>query len=266
MFGRYHYSHAHVGLLEHAHPGAMEICYLAKGTQLYRMGRRDYVMRGGDIFITFPGEQHSTGESPQEKSLLYWIHLTLPPGSSRKPAPFLNCSPADARELVARLLAIRHRHFAGEPQYQALLDEIIKTSTASRNPLRRIAICSKLTEFLLRVIACSRRSNSRRALSLPINTVLRAIDAHIEEPLTITQLAGSMRLSVSRFKARFKQEIGIPPAEYVQRCKIAAARSLLANRDLTITDIAYRLSFSSSQYFATVFKRYTGQSPRRARP
>jgi AraC-like DNA-binding protein len=258
MIGRYHYSRAHIGLAEHAHPGTMEICFLAKGTQLYRMGRRDYVLRGGDIFVTFPDEEHSTGEAPEEKGLLYWMHLILP---RRGSPPFLNCAAGDGRKLAARLLAMPHRHFKGEPRFQTLLEEIIEASTAGRNPLRRIALCSKLIEFLLDVIECSGRE-PERAPSSKMSDLLRVIEARIEEQLTIRDLAARTGLSVSRFKARFKEEIGIPPAEYVQRCKIAAAKSLLAERKFTITDIAFRLGFSSSQYFATVFKRYTGQPPR----
>lgn len=257
MFGRYNYFHAHIGLAQHAHPGAMEICYLAKGTQLYRVGRRDYVLRGGDVFITFPGELHSTGEAPEEKGSLYWVHL-IPP---LRPSRFLNCAPADARALVAQLLAIRHRHFKGMPIFKTLLDEIILAATTGRNPFGRIAISTKLTEFLLKIVECSRQP-PKFALSPAINSQLRSIEARIEEPLTIRDMAAGMGLSLSRFKTRFKQEIGIPPAEYVQRRKIAAAKALLAARKWTVTDIAFRLAFSSSQYFATVFKRYTGQSPR----
>src|SRR5438876_12325061 len=78
MLGRYHYSSAHDGLKVHVHPGIMEICFLTKGTQLYRVGRRDYVLRGDDLFVTFPDEPHGTGESPEEKGLLYWLQVILP--------------------------------------------------------------------------------------------------------------------------------------------------------------------------------------------
>lgn len=258
MIGRYHYSHAHDSLPEHAHPGAMEICYLAKGTQLYRMGRRDYVLRGGDLFVTFPGERHGSGEAPEEKGLLYWVIITLPRGTE----PFLICPGSEGRRLAAALRGIRHHHFAGEHGLQAALEEILRAATAPREPLRRIVIAAKLVEFLLGVLECSRR-HPRRTLSQALGELLRVIDERIDEPLTVGDLAARAGLSVSRFKARFKQEIGIPPAEYVQRCKIAAAKKLLAERKATITEIAFRLGFSSSQYFATVFRRYTGESPRR---
>jgi AraC-like DNA-binding protein len=62
-------------------------------------------------------------------------------------------------------------------------------------------------------------------------------------------------------KARFKREVGIPPAEYVIRCKIAVARTRLAQSDATITRVAMDLGFPSSQFFATVFRRFTGRKP-----
>jgi AraC-like DNA-binding protein len=141
-----------------------------------------------------------------------------------------------------------------------LLDEIMAAARSRRDPLRRIFLSVKLMEFLLLVLDCSRK-NPKAGLSPGIGNLLRHIEEQIEEALTVGDLAEVMGLSVSRFKARFKQEIGIPPAEYVLRCKISAAKSLLALPGATVTDIAFRLSFSSSQYFATVFKRYTGGSP-----
>ncbi len=72
-------------------------------------------------------------------------------------------------------------------------------------------------------------------------------------------------LSLSRFKARFKNEVGLPPADFIMRGKIERARQLLAAGDLSVTQIAMRLGFSSTQYFATAFKRHTGKTPSQAR-
>ena len=69
------------------------------------------------------------------------------------------------------------------------------------------------------------------------------------------------RLSESRFKTRFKREMGVPPEEFWLRQKIERATVLLKTRN--VTEVAHELGFSSSQYFATVFKRYTRVSPSR---
>lgn len=53
VLGHYLYSRARQGLHEHAHPGCLEICFLVKGRQTYRIGTRDYTLAGGDIFLPY---------------------------------------------------------------------------------------------------------------------------------------------------------------------------------------------------------------------
>lgn len=259
MLGRYDYKHAQHGLHQHAHPGAMEICYLAKGTQIYRVGRQDYVMRGGDVFVTFPGERHSTGEAPQEKGILYWMILLLPRAKDR----FLHFPKVDAQAWKARLRALPHRHFSGTPRLCTQLDALLRLAgpDAAHDPLRRVALHVRLGDFLLEILECSRKS-PRTGLPARMNSLLHLLETRIGEPPDVPEMAALLGLSVSRFKTHFKKEIGIPPAEYVLRCRVSQAKLLLKKPGATVTDVAYRLGFSSSQYFATVFKRYTGKNPR----
>ena len=77
----------------------------------------------------------------------------------------------------------------------------------------------------------------------------------------IAQMAARVNLSESRFKQKFKQATGIPPAEFMVREKIDAARRLLESGQRTVTSIAMELGFSSSQHFSVLFKKYVGESP-----
>ena len=71
-----------------------------------------------------------------------------------------------------------------------------------------------------------------------------------------------MNLSDSHFKSWFKKEAGMPPLDYILRMRIEEGKKLMASHPgETIASIAYQLNFSSSQYFATVFKKYAGISP-----
>lgn len=256
MLGRYVYREAKSGLDLHAHRDVLEICYLAKGQQLYRVGQRDYVLTGGDVFVTFPGEVHSTGETPEEKGTLYWVQVILP----NRSRPFLNCPPREGRALVEQLRRLPHRHFAGEPVLARLLDDAL----AADGPLRRVIIQNRLVDFLLRVIDLSQRE-PRASVSPAVSELLRYIEANVHQTLPLPALAARLGLSLPRFKARFKAEVGIPPAEYVLRCKVEAAKQRLTQPDATVTRVGAELNFSSSQYFATVFRRYTGQTPRQFR-
>lgn len=257
VLGRYDYRQAQRSIDLHAHRGALEICYLAKGRQMYRVRQQDYVLKGGDVFVTLPGEVHSTGESPQEKGKLYWVQFLLP----RRTRSFLNADAAAAADLVARLRRLPHRHFAGNPILGRLLDEIIVAADAPLTPLQRLAIQNRLTDFLLRVLELAQQP-PRSSVTRAISELLRYIDVNLHQKLPLAELAARSSLSLPRFKARFKLEVGIPPAEYVVRCRIAAARRRLSQPGITITRVAMDLGFPSSQYFATVFKRFTGRQPR----
>src|SRR6266478_8938538 len=121
MVGRYNYTRAYPALAAHQHRAAMEICFLVKGRQTYRVGDRDYTLRGGDVFITFPNERHSTGDAPEEKGVLYWMILRLP----RTGESFLGLPARQARPLVRELLKIKTRHFRGAWDMKDLLADII---------------------------------------------------------------------------------------------------------------------------------------------
>ena len=78
-------------------------------------------------------------------------------------------------------------------------------------------------------------------------------------------LAAVAGVSESWFKARFRRELSIGPAEYVLRRRIDTACRLLSDPAIPITTIALDLGFSSSQNFATVFRRVMNTSPREFR-
>jgi hypothetical protein len=84
----------------------MEICYLARGTQNYWVKDRNHHLVGGDVFITFPAEPHSTGGCPLEKGILYWMHIDM-----KAEVPLLNLPEEDSCLIKEKLLAIKNRHF-----------------------------------------------------------------------------------------------------------------------------------------------------------
>jgi len=129
-------------------------------------------------------------------------------------------------------------------------------------PLRQARLESEVLAFLLEVVRCSAVAGPRAAPARRMETLVRYIEANLDEALNVPHLAEVAGLSVPRFKAWFKEENGMPPAEYVLRAKVNAARQQLMIGKRSVTEIAFALNFSSSQYFATVFKRFTGKTPR----
>ncbi|MHC4884209.1 MAG: helix-turn-helix transcriptional regulator [Planctomycetota bacterium] len=260
LVGSHHLTTAVEGLPEHIHPGAMEICYLASGSRTYSVGGRDYPFKGGEIFVTFPDEEHGSGSHIHGKGVLYWIQVVLP----KRPRKFLGLPGADVLPLVGALRALPRRTFRGSPRFKSHVERIFHLIRHREDALGRLEVISSLIELLALVVRCAEKAGEG-GISPTMARVTEAIQAHIEEELSIESLAKLAMLSPSRFKARFRSEVGIPPGEYVLREKVNQAQSLLQTGNLSITEIAHRLNFSSSQYFATVFKRFTNQTPSESR-
>ena len=90
---------------------------------------------------------------------------------------------------------------------------------------------------------------------------LRMPPRRFSDLLSLQDLADISGYSLSHFKAKFKEYLGIAPAEYISLQKVSAAEQELSSTDISVTELAYKLGFSSSNYFCTVFKRLLGISP-----
>jgi len=254
--GRYSYTSAQRGLRPHTHGTALEICLLAKGKQTYRLDGRIYRVKGGDQFVAFPREIHDTGGEPEGKGVLYWLILDIAPSRTG----FLQLAPLAARLLVTALCRLPARHFRADPTARASLDRVFEALNGS-DQLRTVRAANWLVTYLLKTVAAA-ASGELPAISKVIQAAQdRVAAAPDDEWITVPELAAHVGQSISYFKARFKAETGTPPAEFVTRRKIDRAQKLLEAPGATVTSVAYDLGFSSSQYFATVFRRYMMRAP-----
>lgn len=262
LFGRYNYTHAAPALPLHAHKQCMEFCFLLRGRQAYRVGDVTYRLTGGDIFVTFPDEPHDTAESPEEKGVLYWVILRI----SKAGRNFLGLEPAAGDALRTALLNLPSRQFRAPKGIATQLDALMDEQHRPFSPLRTLRMQNRLVTLLLAVVqAANHRGRSAPQARVLLARLKAMIGADISEPVSIPALAATAGLSVPRFKVWFKEQTGIPPGEYILRHRVEAACHLLSQSHETITNIGHALGFSSSQYFATVIKRFTGLTPGQVR-
>lgn len=255
FLGRLHYLRASTPLSVHLHPGTMEICYLAEGRQTYEVDGKSYRLRGGDVLITPPDVKHSTAGFPEERSTLYWLQISLDSPGGR----FMDYAQEESAVLVKSLRNMKVRHFKGDDELQRILERVF-AAFFSGDKFRNIRIRALITEFLIRIVELAGSPGGQK-LSTEVVSVLALIHENINEHIMLETLAEQACLSLSRFKQRFRQETGTAPREYILREKIKKAEQYIRNSKSSITEIANDLSFSSSQYFATVFKRFTGKKP-----
>ncbi len=87
------------------------------------------------------------------------------------------------------------------------------------------------------------------------------LDSRIEAPFRMHDLCRHVSKSESRAIKIFKKEYGVTPYQYVLGKKISQAKELLKNTNLSVKEIAARLSFADAYYFSNVFKQKRGVSP-----
>ena len=91
------------------------------------------------------------------------------------------------------------------------------------------------------------------------------IDAHMEEPIRLTNLAKAAGLTRMHFAAQFRASVGMCPHEYLLRQRITRAQALLQDPGQRLVDVALSVGFQAQPHFTTVFRRYVGESPHRWR-
>ena len=258
VLGRYEYTRAHHPLVRHSHGNMIEICLLESGRQNYTVEGTEYTLVGGDVFLVRPHEKHGSGLSPEEKGVLYWLLLHIPKPRQR----FLSLSSAQGQSIIRQLLQITPRHLKGNASLRQTLNRVFTVFDHEDAPLRIVNLQNLLLRFLLDLLTCAVK-NKEVGPSSQIQRVLYFIDRHLFEMLPLSALAEQANLSLPRFKVRFKEEVGIPPAQYVMQRKIEESKQRLASGKYSVTETAMQMGFSSSQYFSAVFKQYTGLSPSR---
>jgi AraC family transcriptional regulator len=87
------------------------------------------------------------------------------------------------------------------------------------------------------------------------------IEEHVAERISLATLAQLARLSPYYFCRAFKQSFGIPPHRYHTNRRIEHAKALLAQRDVSVTDIGMSVGFSETSSFSAAFRKATGVTP-----
>lgn len=90
--------------------------------------------------------------------------------------------------------------------------------------------------------------------------VRRYIDLHFKEPLTLELLAQEAHMNKFYLSHAFKREYGISPISYMISRRISESKYLLTETDLSMSQIAQLLGFSSLSYFSQVFHKTQGIS------
>jgi AraC family transcriptional regulator len=102
---------------------------------------------------------------------------------------------------------------------------------------------------------------ARKLDELRLRRVEDYILSHLEDELSVSQLASVANLSVFHFTRLFRAATGLPPHRYVSRQRLERAMTLLATGRMRLSDIALYCRFSSQASFNRAFRAAIGMTP-----
>jgi AraC family transcriptional regulator len=87
------------------------------------------------------------------------------------------------------------------------------------------------------------------------------IEQHLGEDVSLADLAGLVRLSPFHFARAFRQSFELPPHRYLTTRRLDRAKTLLAEPQLSVTEIGVQVGFSDTSAFSSTFRKHVGLSP-----
>lgn len=142
-------------------------------------------------------------------------------------------------------------------QVQTLANNLL---TSSADPLLQLHLVTGLLLKLENLLA-ERECSSGRKGKISLARLNQLIDGHLSKPLSVSAMATYMGVSESHFYAKFVQSFHESPHQYALNRRLCWAKNMIASSNLTLSDIAYEIGFSSLSAFSRAFKQRFHCSP-----
>ncbi len=261
------------GLDWHCNEG-IEIGYLSAGTLPFRVGERFYQVGPGSLTITRPWQRHRVGNPKVPACHYSWLILDV---GMRRPnqtwhwPDWLLYPKTGLRRLTDMLRQNENPVWQADARIGncfARLDETVALCGSEANRTKLKILINELVVLLAELLESR---NPRLDKSLPgsertVRLFLESLCDRLDEPWTLDSMAEYCGLGRTHFSTYCRKLVNVTPVDYLTRCRLEeASRMLAAHPDMSVTEIAFRCGFQSSQYFARTFRGRYGHSPRQHR-
>ncbi|MGB0865444.1 MAG: GlxA family transcriptional regulator [Granulosicoccaceae bacterium] len=131
---------------------------------------------------------------------------------------------------------------------------------ALANSVSDLLICDRVRENQdrQRMPLKHRIGNSQPRLTEAVSLM----EANIEEPMTLSELAHHIGLSRRQLERLFKKYLGCVPTRYYLELRLERARQLLLQTSMPVVDIALACGFISAPHFSKCYRDVYGLPPR----
>ncbi|MBE7012099.1 MAG: AraC family transcriptional regulator [Ruminococcaceae bacterium] len=226
-----------------------ELYTLKEGTCIYRIEKKEYVLKKGDWIFVPAGIFHKVfyTESPHERTLIYFSKEYITPSLIKHLSKF-SVNPV----------------YTPEKNDDAYIHDVIEklfNEYSTPDEFSEILYRNLLYELLVFFLRKPSFKNGEAGIDLIIAHVVEYIEHNYTQNLTLEKLADISNVSVSYLSRKFKQIMGVGVSEYIQLVRLNNAKNLLIQTNESILRISNKCGFNDSNYFSYIFKKKEGVSP-----
>ena len=245
------------------HHNFCELLYVDKGQITVHSESYDGILSVNQLIIHRPNEVHSLESSTSAAPNVIIIGFEC---KSPELIPF-STSPVTLTGEQAKSLAkiMQEGMSIYEPPYDIPNTEFMKKRKEypfGADQMIKIG----LEAFLINLVRefnyeAGIKSSGGTASPQSIQAVHQYIKEHYTERITLDNLCflfGTNKTSLCR---DFKLEYGVTVLTFINELRIREAKTLLREKNASVTEISEKLGFDSIHYFCRIFKKSTGQSP-----
>lgn len=244
--------HSTETLSKHSHfHDCHQIIFIIKGKAVFCVNGKTLQAAAGDIAIFSRYENHSVlGCSDEYERFVLHIDPNV----------------ANQKSAVYSLLTDRPTDFCNIIHVSRHMDEIadiFKRLLFEHNNPSKLA--NEMKQLLIKQLLITIYRCTSIYLDNTYDDVVAGIKRQFENEyhkrITLAMLAKEHNLSISSLSHRFRAATGVSVMDYLQSCRIANAKQMLAETDCSIGEIVEKCGFSDNSNFSRTFKSLNGMSP-----
>jgi AraC-like DNA-binding protein len=260
------------GVQAHRNEG-LEIVFLETGAVDFEVDGKSHPLKAGNLTLTRPWQLHRLGNPNIGRGRLHWIILDLGirrPNQEWKWPSWVVLPAKDLAELTRKLRHCDQSVWVANPRMRQVFRDLAACVLhwKERHVASRLVIAiNQLLVELLDVLAeqqvdeSSSLASRRRTVGLFLQDLLEN-PASCAKPWTLEAMAAECGMGITAMAKYCKELVNIGPVAYLNQCRLEhAARFIRDPKHTSIIEIAMRVGFNSSQYFATLFRKRHKMTP-----
>lgn len=234
-------------------PDYSKLYFITGGTGWIKIDGKEYYPEPGQLVLMPENVVQSYSVSEGQPYQKYWCHFNARIGHMEAfrqlRVPYL-CKVSDYGRI--------EKIFAELVQY-ANSEEVCS------GLLAKVKMMELLSYYLLELAEGQAGQETialrNRPASSWLQPLLQYITDHLDRDLNIQELAEQVCLHPNYFIRMFKEQMGVPPIQYILRVKMEKAQELLVQTEESVSEVARQVGFQDYFHFSKQFKKLVGMAP-----